>query len=188
MRGVIWYKNKDNGFAKMESIMHGYDIAGIKFKDVDFRKNKEQMSVIYENGDVWKCIPARENMKGHKSNISIVERCIDESFFHEVIMPTIIAYPYKAIDFYGEGELGYKEMKPKNNLQEFIKDYNGYAFDSLVYRFKDYQSRCYDLEVRDLMYEKNVSREEARKTIKDMHKRDLMRFIEILDDAMGEHS
>lgn len=79
-------------------------------------------------------------------------------------------------------------MLPKETLNEFIKDYNGYAFDSLVYRFKDYQSRCYDLEVRDFMYEKNVSREEARNTVRHRHERDLMRFIEILNDAMGEHS
>lgn len=79
-------------------------------------------------------------------------------------------------------------MKPKDNLQAFISNYNGYAFDSLVYRFKDYQSRCYDLEVRDFMYEKNVSREEARKTVRHRHERDLMRFIEILNDAIGDHS
>ena len=64
----------------------------------------------------------------------------------------------------------------------------GYMYDSLVYRFKDYQSRCYDLEVRDFMYEKNVSREEARKTVRHRHERDLMRFIEILNDAIGDHS
>ena len=38
------------------------------------------------------------------------------------------------------------------------------------------------------MYEKNVSREEALKTIRHRHERDLMRFIEILDDAIGDHS
>lgn len=79
-------------------------------------------------------------------------------------------------------------MKITKSLDEHILNYKGYEFDSLVYRFKDYQSRCYDLEVSDYMYERNVSRKEARKVVKHRHERDLFRFIEILNEAMGEHN
>lgn len=79
-------------------------------------------------------------------------------------------------------------MKTTKSLDEHILNYKGYEFDSLVYRFKDYQNRCYDLEVRDFMYEQNASRDEARKVIKHRHERDLARFIEILNEAMGEHN
>ena len=63
----------------------------------------------------------------------------------------------------------------------------GFIFDSLVYRFKDYQARAFDVEVKEFMELRNSSYIEARNTIRNRHNRDLMRFIEILNEAMGEH-
>ena len=71
-------------------------------------------------------------------------------------------------------------------LPKAQKHLKGYMFDSLVYRFKDYQSRAFHMEVLDL---KNQGKTEldARKIVRDRHDRDLMRFIEILNEAIGEH-
>ena len=66
------------------------------------------------------------------------------------------------------------------------KHMKGYMFDSLVYRFKDYQSRAFQIEVYDLKIQ-GKTEPEARAIIRDRHNRDLMRFIEILDEAIGEH-
>ena len=63
----------------------------------------------------------------------------------------------------------------------------GYMFDSLVYRFKDYQARAFQMEVVDYKNSYNMSELDARKKVKDKHDRDLMRFIEILNEAIGEH-
>ena len=63
----------------------------------------------------------------------------------------------------------------------------GFAYDSLIYRFKDYQSRAFQAEVVDYKYKRNCSEIEAREKILDRHDRDLMRFIEILDEVIGEH-
>lgn len=63
----------------------------------------------------------------------------------------------------------------------------GFMFDSLVYRFKDYQARAFMTEVNDYKYSHGTSEMEARQKVKDMHNRDLMRFIQILDEAIGEH-
>ena len=63
----------------------------------------------------------------------------------------------------------------------------GFMFDSLIYRFKDYQARAFMSEVNDIMYDKNLSMTEARNKIRDRHDRDLMRFIQILDEVIGEH-
>ena len=63
----------------------------------------------------------------------------------------------------------------------------GFMFDSLVYRFKDYQSRAFPLEVMDMKHNRNLSEVEARERVKYRHERDLMRFIQILDEAIGEH-
>lgn len=63
----------------------------------------------------------------------------------------------------------------------------GYMFDSLVYRFKDYQARAFQAEVIDYKYTHNCSEVEAREKVKGRYDRDLMRFIDILDEAIGEH-
>lgn len=63
----------------------------------------------------------------------------------------------------------------------------GFMFDSLVYRFKDYQARAFMAEVNDYKYRNATSEMEARQRVKEMHNRDLMRFINILDEAIGEH-
>lgn len=70
------------------------------------------------------------------------------------------------------------------NNEQHIK---GFMFDSLVYRFKDYQSRAFPLEVMDMKHNRNLSEVEARERVKSQHNRDLMRFIQILDEAIGEH-
>lgn len=63
----------------------------------------------------------------------------------------------------------------------------GYMFDSLVYRFKDYQARAFDAEVNDYIYLRGVSKTDARNHVRNQHNRDLIRFIQILDEAIGEH-
>ena len=81
-----------------------------------------------------------------------------------------------------------KEMLNKShNYDELVISTRGFAFDSLVYRFKDYQARAFYSEVVDYKYKHNCSEIEARERIKDMQNRDLIRFIEILDTVIGEH-
>ena len=80
-----------------------------------------------------------------------------------------------------EVELALSNHKPEE------KHLKGYMFDSLVYRFKDYQARAFPMEVIDLKNRRNCSELDARKIIEDRHNRDLVRFIQILDEAIGEH-
>ena len=81
-----------------------------------------------------------------------------------------------------------KEMLDKSrDYDNLVISTRGFAFDSLVFRFKDYQARAFQSEVNDYKYEKNCNEVEARNRIKDRHNRDLMRFIQILDEAIGEH-
>lgn len=79
------------------------------------------------------------------------------------------------------------EINIKDYLDNLEKHTKGYMFDSLVYRFKDYQAKAFQAEVNDYKYKHNTSEIEARQKINDRHIRDLIRFIEILDEAIGEH-
>ena len=65
------------------------------------------------------------------------------------------------------------------NKDEHEKHLKGYIYDSLVYRYQlaryaeaDYEAQ---LENRDILKERQYA------------KRDIMRFIQILDEAIGEH-
>ena len=94
----------------------------------------------------------------------------------------------KAVKKYNE------ELQRDNLINEYDSLINqniihtkGYMFDSLVYRFKDYQSRAFQAEVIDYKYTHSCSDLDAREKVKDRHNRDLMRFIQILDEAIGEH-
>ena len=75
----------------------------------------------------------------------------------------------------------------KKDIIKDKKHMKGFMFDSLVYRFKIYQEKAFNLEVQELKYKRNVSELEARTIIRDKYDRDLMRFIQILDEAIGEH-
>lgn len=82
-----------------------------------------------------------------------------------------------------------KEMLDKSHdYNELVISTRGFAFDSLVYRFKDYQARAFQAEVVDYKYKHNASEIDARMKVRDRHDRDLMRFIQILDSVIGEHN
>ena len=76
----------------------------------------------------------------------------------------------------------------RDELNKLCLDKQGYAFDSLVYRFKDYQARAFQAEVMQMKHDRNMPEMEARQRVKDRHDRDLMRFIQILDEVIGEHN
>lgn len=67
------------------------------------------------------------------------------------------------------------------------KHLKGYMFDSLIYRFKNYQHKAFNYDVMLYKAQKNLPRIDAEIAIKDRYERDLMRFIQILDEAIGEH-
>lgn len=81
-----------------------------------------------------------------------------------------------------------KVLVNREEINNMYEDMRGYMFDSLVFRFKDYQARAYFAEVQEEKYRCNLSEAEARMRVRDNHNRDLMRFIDILDKAMGEHN
>lgn len=79
-------------------------------------------------------------------------------------------------------------MINKSKLQEILDYYEnrgdhekhlkGYMYDSLVYRYKDALYRAYTCEAKLDKY--------GRFPEQAMH-HDLMKFIQILDEAIGEH-
>lgn len=80
-----------------------------------------------------------------------------------------------------------EKLKKADAYDDLLIHTKGFAFDSLVFRFKEYQAKAFQSEVTDFKYNHNASELEARKRVTDRHNRDLMRFIQILDSVIGEH-
>ena len=66
-----------------------------------------------------------------------------------------------------------------NNKNEHKKHLKGYIFDSLVYRYQ--LARYAQAEAEAVIHNNSIEKE------KEYAKRDIMRFIQILDEAIGEH-
>jgi hypothetical protein len=88
-------------------------------------------------------------------------------------------------------------MEIQTQLQEMIKYYNdkeghekhlkGYMFDSLVYRYQLALYKASLQDAREIAVRECISKTEAEAKAKNNYTRDLMRFIQILDEAIGEH-
>jgi hypothetical protein len=74
-------------------------------------------------------------------------------------------------------------MDLSNTFKEVAEEYNkklkGYQYDSLVYRYIRAREAMAEAEC----YKRNFDREVAHKQAQ----RDIVRFIQILDETIGEH-
>lgn len=64
------------------------------------------------------------------------------------------------------------------NLQNIEKHTKGFIYDSLVYRYQLARYKAIQVDVHEGM---------GLSTAKSLYERDVMRFIQILDEVMGEH-
>lgn len=69
-----------------------------------------------------------------------------------------------------------------NNINISEKHFKGYLYDSLVYRYIRARERMAELE-----YISDSCREYDRKYYYKQANRDIMRFCQILNEAIGEH-
>lgn len=81
------------------------------------------------------------------------------------------------------------------NYQDFIKPIEnennkntihtkGYIFDSLVYRYKLALEETVQSKTDIYVFNHGCNRKEAESQVRRMNNRDLMRFIQILDEAI----
>ena len=87
-----------------------------------------------------------------------------------------------------------KTMKKTDMLDVIVeqldnekKHMKGYIFDSLVYRYKIALEDTVVTRAERYQQDKFCSKKEAEMYVRNLNNRDLMRFIQILDEAIGEH-
>lgn len=74
-----------------------------------------------------------------------------------------------------------------NNKDEHEKHLKGYLYDSLVYRYQLALYKASFKDAEDIMIRKCISKAEAHSDAMHNYNRDLLRFCEILDEAIGDH-
>lgn len=77
---------------------------------------------------------------------------------------------------------GIKDENKNNNIH-----LNGYIFDSLVYRYQLALYKASFKDAEDIMIRENISKKEAEAKARQNYNRDLVRFIEILEEGIKSH-
>lgn len=72
------------------------------------------------------------------------------------------------------------------NKEEHKKHLKGYIYDSLVYRYQLALYKASLKDAEDMVIRDYISKKEAEAKAREMYKRDMLRFCEILDEAIGE--
>ena len=73
-------------------------------------------------------------------------------------------------------------------FDEYNKNYKGYMYDSLCYRYQLARYKACEADAIDLVMTKGMSKREAEAMARKTCERDCLRFYQILDEAIGEHN
>lgn len=99
MKGIVWGLTFADAAQQLEEIEQRYKLyqtANILTK----RKSKYSYELIYDNGDHWKAVGAKESARGNKCNISYVDARIDPDIIDCIIRPSTVAGPYNAFNYF----------------------------------------------------------------------------------------
>lgn len=80
-----------------------------------------------------------------------------------------------------------KKFKEQEEYQKLKEDRLAYGFDSLVYRYMKARNEQARLEIEEARHKKELYVRHEPEYYFDRATRDIMRFIQVLDDIIGEH-
>ena len=99
MNGIIWAYEIESGNEKLSEIIRDY--GRIKVFPVRQRISKYGSWVIFDNGDYWKVRGAADSSRGHRANVSYIDRRISQEIVNDIIRAQTILPPYQAFKYYG---------------------------------------------------------------------------------------
>lgn len=111
MKGIIQYRDDySKGIEQLKIMINKYERMKIPVTENHF--SKYDTYVVFENGDTWKVVGARECGRANRCNVAYVERNIDYDIYKTIIAPTMINFPFSAVRFWGEGNLHISDEPP----------------------------------------------------------------------------
>ena len=100
MKGIIYFTNLDNkerAEALFDQTIANYEFIGIK--PIKTIRQRNKMSVQFENGDYWQCIAPCGNLRGIKTNLAYIPYGICGHLL-EIAISTAVAQPYHGVIYY----------------------------------------------------------------------------------------
>lgn len=98
MTGIIWYKDREHGFERLDQLIEHYSRLGVTPTKV--KKSYFFAFAHFDNGDYWRVFSANDNNRGASCNVSLIEDTIDRDIVNCIIKPCTKAFPYQAFAFY----------------------------------------------------------------------------------------
>ena len=99
MKGIVWGSTLEKAKKKLKQIEKDYEMH--KTANLISKKDsKYGYELFYDNGDCWRAISARENMRGCRCNISYVDTEIEDCYVKEIIYHSTSALPFQAFTYY----------------------------------------------------------------------------------------
>lgn len=99
MIGIVWGSTFEHALDKIKEIEKSYE----RYRTsnlISKRESKYSYELIYENGDKWLACSATESQRGRKCNVSYIDINIPVDFIETIIIPSTVAGPYQAINYY----------------------------------------------------------------------------------------
>lgn len=99
MRGIIWAYSRERGIEQLKNIIADY--ARLYIHPTKQRISQYNSWVQFDNGDMWKICAAADSSRGHRANVSYIDRRIPQDIINNIIRPQTILPPYQAYRYYG---------------------------------------------------------------------------------------
>lgn len=99
MIGIVWGSTFEHALDKIKEIEKSYERYRIS-NLISKRESKYSYELIYENGDKWLACSPTESQRGRKCNVSYIDINIPVDFIETIIIPSTVAGPYQAINYY----------------------------------------------------------------------------------------
>lgn len=105
MKGIVYSTYLEVAKEQLYEIVEKYIRLGIEIDEV--KKSSICYSFIFSNGDQWQARRGSESCRGLACNVAYIDRGLGKEAIQTRILPTVKAYPYQAIKYFGnppEGE------------------------------------------------------------------------------------
>ena len=100
MKGIVWGNNFQIAKNKLKEIEEQYERLGYRPLTKRNSNSSNVYELVYANGDMWRAVSAKENVRGYRANVSYIDKSIPNYFIDTVIKPVTVSLPYNAIHYF----------------------------------------------------------------------------------------
>ncbi len=99
MKGIVWGSTLERAKEQLERIKERY--LENHYTIDTYRNGRNDMLIIFNNGDYWRACKAHEASRAYRNNIGYIDVLIPKAIIEEVLIPTLTLGPYNAFQYFG---------------------------------------------------------------------------------------